>query len=136
MTAACKYASILLVILGLIPFAGKAQKHPDKKQQLSRLFAPTPKPDYNYYLKNSTNEIEITGALLFIGYKSFFSSQDMASCVFSPSCSVYAIQAFQNDNPIVAWMKVFDRLSRCHPFTKEGEYPLIHQTQLLYDPLH
>lgn len=107
-----------------------------KANLLSKLNKPKEKTEFVKYLKESSNELEATGAVLFWGYKTFLSSQDMASCVFSPSCSVYAIQSFQNESPFVAYVKVFDRLSRCHPFTAPKQYPFYKNTYLLYDPVH
>ncbi|MDA3882433.1 MAG: membrane protein insertion efficiency factor YidD, partial [Bacteroidales bacterium] len=72
------------------------QKPPQKSEQLTKLFKPNTKTDYKEYIKNSTNELEGTAALLFVGYKSILSSQDMSSCVFTPSCSVYAIETLKH----------------------------------------
>jgi putative membrane protein insertion efficiency factor len=99
------------------------------------------KPDshannYKGYLKKSSNELEATAAILFIGYKNFLSSQDMNSCVFTPSCSVYAIESLQHDNPFEAYLKIFDRLSRCNPLVAKNEYPYNFQTQKYYDPAY
>lgn len=113
-----------------------AQNPISKADRLRKISEPPKKSNYAGYLKKSNNELKGTGAVLFIGYKNFFSSQDMASCVFTPSCSVYAIEAFQTDNPFVAYLKTFDRLSRCHPLTKKGEYPYYKNTAQLYDPVH
>jgi putative membrane protein insertion efficiency factor len=124
----------LFLILWLLAVVSFAQSK-SKAEQLSELFKPNKKENYKKYLKQSSNEIEATGALLFLGYKSFFSSQDMASCVFTPTCSVYAIESFQNKNPFVAYVMVFDRLSRCHPLTKKNEYPYYKNTTQLYDPI-
>ena len=127
------FLSILLI--GFID-SGFAQKPESKLDQLKKVGTPSPKNNYNKYLKKSRNELQGTGALLFVGYKNFISSQDMGSCVFTPSCSVYAIESFQSDNPFVAYVKVFDRLSRCHPLTAKGEYPYYKNTAQLYDPVH
>lgn len=90
--------------------------------------------NYKAYLKKSKNEIDGTAAVLFLTYKSFFSSQDQNSCVFTPSCSVYAIESLQRYNPVVAYLKIFDRLERCHPLVKKGEYEFHNQSQRYYDP--
>ncbi|HPR32050.1 MAG TPA: membrane protein insertion efficiency factor YidD [Prolixibacteraceae bacterium] len=111
--------------------------NPSKQDKLSQLNKPKKtKTDFSKYLKNSTNELEATAAILFVGYKDFLSSQDMNSCVFTPSCSVYAIESIQNDNLFVAYLKIFDRLSRCHPFVAKGEYHFLPQNQTFYDPIH
>ena len=99
------------------------------------------KPDdhsnnYKSYLKKSHNELQATAAILFLGYKNFFSSQDMNSCVFTPSCSVYAIESLQHNNPFEAYLKIFDRLSRCGPLVAKNEYPYNFQTQKYVDPAY
>jgi putative component of membrane protein insertase Oxa1/YidC/SpoIIIJ protein YidD len=131
--------AILTVVFLLSAFVLSAQvSKADKATQLKELFKPSPKgkSDYSVYLKNSSNELEATGALLYLGYKNFLSSQDMSVCVFHPSCSTFAIQSLQNDNIFEAYLKIFDRLSRCHGFSKPGQYPTYKNTGLLYDPIH
>lgn len=127
-------SNLLLVLIWLIPLLGWNQT--TKSDHLKKQFKPGEAVNYKNYLKKSSNELEATGALLFVGYKSFLSSQDMASCVFNPSCSVYAMQSIQNDNPLKAYVKIFDRLSRCHPFPAKGEYKYFKETGLYYDPIH
>ncbi|MBN1926239.1 MAG: membrane protein insertion efficiency factor YidD [Prolixibacteraceae bacterium] len=122
----------MLLVLFSLPALSQG---PSKMARLQKLNKPKEKTDFSKYLKNSKNELEATAAILFIGYKDFLSSQDMASCVFTPSCSVYAIESVQKKNIFVAYMMTFDRLSRCHPFVKNGEYPYNHKTQKFYDPV-
>lgn len=106
-----------------------------KVTQLKQLFKSEEKPNYMGYLKKSRNELQGTAALFFIAYKGFVSSQDLSSCVFSPTCSVYAIETLQSETPLKAYLKIFDRLTRCHPFSKKGEYSFYKKTNLLYDPV-
>lgn len=113
-----------------------AQARLSKLEQLKKINAPAVQSSYTSYLKKSSNELELTAAVLFVGYKKFVSSQDMASCVFTPSCSVYAIESLQNDPLPVAYLKIFDRLSRCHPLTAKGQYPIDRKSMQLYDPVH
>lgn len=126
---------LLLAILLSISQIGDA-KLPKKKNLLRQLFKPTVEFNSDKYLKGSSNEFQATSALLFVGYKRFVSSQDMEICVFTPSCSVYAIESFRTDNLFKAYLKTFDRLTRCHPLTAKGEYPHYKNTVLLYDPVH
>lgn len=123
---------VFLLYLSLTVFCQRASD----KEQLKKLFKPTEKAKYDEYLKQSTNEIEGSAALIFIGYKSFFSSQDMASCVFTPSCSVYAIESLKHDPIFVAYLKIFDRLQRCHPLSAAKQYPIHKKTGKLYDPVY
>ncbi|MCF8357484.1 MAG: membrane protein insertion efficiency factor YidD [Prolixibacteraceae bacterium] len=122
----------MLVLFSLPAFS----QSPSKFTRLKGLNKPKEKTDFSKYLKNSKNELEATAALLFIGYKDFLSSQDMNSCVFTPSCSVYAIESVKKRNIFEAYLMTFDRLSRCHPFIKNEEYPYNFETQKYYDPVH
>jgi len=70
-------------------------------------------------LTNSKNEVDLTMTLLFNGYKIFFSSQDLNTCTFIPSCSVYGLQAIKKRGLVMGGIQTFDRLSRCHGFAQE-----------------
>ncbi len=130
------YTSLLLLVLTLFSGNGFCQ-NTSKYMRLKALNKPTEnKTDFGKYLKNSTNEVEATASLLFLFYKSFLSSQDMNSCVFTPSCSVYAIESLQKDNPFKAYLKIFDRLSRCHPLIANKEYPVNSNLGKYYDPAY
>jgi len=127
-----------IVVLILLMCQGSAYswcQPTSKEEQLKQLFKPLEKEQNNQFLKQSTNELEGTAALLFTGYKTFVSSQDMASCVFHPSCSAYAMQAIQKDNPVKAYLKIFDRLTRCHPMIKKGQYIQNRKTGRYHDPV-
>jgi putative membrane protein insertion efficiency factor len=128
---------LLIVVILFCAFApAKAQgKLSSKLVKLEMLNKPVKNSvNYKAYLKKSKNEIEGTAAILFLTYKNFFSSQDQPSCVFTPSCSVYAMESLQHDNPLVAYLKIFDRLQRCHPLVKPGEYTIHKPTMRYYDP--
>lgn len=71
-------------------------------------------------LKNNTNEANFTFSLLFYIYKEIFSSQDIDACVFTPSCSVYAIESIKKKGLITGITSAFDRLMRCNPFGKHS----------------
>lgn len=141
MTTTYKYRLIITILLVLlaIAFNGMACPPSDsgKTEQLQKLFQASAKPqtNHNVYLAKSTNELEATSALLYTVYKNYISTQDMGSCVFHPSCSTYAIEALQNKNPIEAYLKIFDRLTRCHTFSSPGQYKPYKNTGLLYDPI-
>jgi uncharacterized protein len=130
----CVAAYILLFTS--TPFSGFSKTSP-KIMKLEKLNKPViHSNNYKSYLKKSKNELEATAAILFIGYKSFLSSQDQNSCVFTPSCSVYAIESLQHNNKFEAYLKIFDRLSRCHALVAKGEYPFNNQNQKYYDPAY
>ena len=46
------------------------------------------------------------------------------SCRFSPSCSDYAIQAFERHGFVRGLTLAVRRLSRCHPFGAHGVDPV------------
>jgi len=126
---------LFFLLLFSLTEAGAKGKLSSKMVKLAQLKKPVNNSvNYKAYLKKSKNEIEGTASLLFLGYKSFFSSQDQNSCVFTPSCSVYAIESLQHDNPFKAYLKIFDRLQRCHPIPTKEEYEFHNQTQRYYDP--
>lgn len=139
MTAICKIIicwAILSFFLISLPQLALSKNSP-KIAKLVKLNKPDDhSTNYKSYLKKSSNELKATVAILFIGYKNFLSSQDMNSCVFTPSCSVYAIESFQHNNPFEAYLKVFDRLSRCGPMVAKNEYPYNFETQRYYDPAY
>jgi putative membrane protein insertion efficiency factor len=102
---------------------------------LARSLTPTPsaKPDYSYNYQGK-NEAEELTALLFTGYKYFISSQDQRSCNFHPSCSVYAIETIQLNGMTVGFLDTFDRLTRCHPLSRD-KYEINPKNGLALDPV-
>jgi putative membrane protein insertion efficiency factor len=106
------------------------------KELLSKINQPEPKEKYQFRIGQNRNEVEGTAALLFTTYKKYVSPQDMSSCVFHPSCSAYAMQAIQQEKAFIAYLKIFDRLTRCHPLVKQGQYSFDSKTGLYEDPLN
>lgn len=82
----------------------------------------------------NTNEVQFVFSGLFLFYKSFISSQDAQSCSFTPSCSVYALEAVKKQGVLKGMMNGFDRLSRCNSLSPE-KYEIDPKTKLLIDPL-
>ncbi len=100
------------------------------------LFTPKKKDNYKQFANKNNNQLEGTFSILFMGYKTFISSQDMDMCVFEPSCSVYAIQCIHHEkNKIVAFLKISDRLMRCHPLDTKGSYVIDFKTGKKLDPI-
>ena len=100
-------------------------------QELKTLFssADTLHQDYAKPLRESENEINITISTVFLFYKTFISSQDMPTCIFTPSCSEYAVEAFQKKGLFIGW------LSRCHGLVKPDHYPFDFEKKRFYDPV-
>ncbi|HEY3321913.1 MAG TPA: membrane protein insertion efficiency factor YidD [Planctomycetota bacterium] len=45
-------------------------------------------------------------------------------CRFTPTCSVYAIEAVQEHGVLKGWWLAFRRVARCHPFCAGGHDPV------------
>ncbi len=71
---------------------------------------------------------------LFTVYKVFISSQDFHSCVFTPSCSEYAVQSIDNLGFFRGLFDTADRLTRCHGF-RPGDYTIDQDKKKLFDPV-
>lgn len=106
-------------------------------QELKSLFtsADTGRQDYGKALRESENEIDLTISTLFLTYKTLISSQDTPKCIFTPSCSVYAVQAYQKKGLFIGWLSTFDRLSRCHGLVDPRHYPIDPDKKRFYDPV-
>ena len=83
------------------------------------------KHNWSSYLKNVKNEGEFAFSLLFLTYKTFFSSQDIDACAFAPSCSVYMIETIQRNGIYYGLPDGLDRVMRCHPFAN-GQFVCDH----------
>lgn len=47
------------------------------------------------------------------------------NCRFSPTCSIYALQAIDRLPIYKAVPKIMFRILRCHPFSKGGDDPVL-----------
>jgi uncharacterized protein len=103
-------------------------------KQFRDLFEQEKHKDEFVIARNNTNEIQLLFSGLFLAYKHFISSQDIASCVFYPSCSVFALQAIKKQGPLPGVLNAFDRLTRCNPLSPE-KYEKYQNTGLFYDPI-
>lgn len=95
----------------------------------------TASQDFKKPMQGSVNEADILFSFGFLFYKKFISSQDSRSCVFSPSCSEFAVEAFKHKGIVKGWVMTFDRLSRCHGFVKPSQYRFDNNNNLFYDPI-
>lgn len=126
-----KILNIILILI-LISINGLSQIDPIKTHH--SLF--DLKATENIYKQHTSHnsEVENIVSAMFMFYKKFISSQDYNSCVFEPSCSVYAIHSIQKLGFFVGYLNAFDRLMRCHGLAAEY-YSFDPKTQLLYDPV-
>lgn len=84
-------------------------------------------------ISQSKNEVEGMLYILFDIYKNWFSSQDLNSCSFYPSCSSYGLQSVKKYGVVMGMVRTFDRLSRCHGFSTElYEIDLKNRVQIDY----
>jgi putative component of membrane protein insertase Oxa1/YidC/SpoIIIJ protein YidD len=90
------------------------------------------KPDQS--VERSSGTLKILLNALFLGYKSFVSSQDASSCNFHPSCSVYFVKSVGGHGFIKGSLLFGDRFQRCNSLNRKN-YPLYPNTTLLYDPI-
>ncbi len=89
--------------------------------------------DFNIHADYST-ELKAVSSLLFLFYKEFISSQDVNSCVFTPSCSVYTIESIKSKGFLIGGMASLDRLTRCNGLAY-GHYDIDKETNLNIDPV-
>lgn len=87
------------------------------------------------HLFSATGDISILASAGFLFYKTFISSQDRPSCIFTPSCSEYAMQSIEKKGLFLGWLSAFDRLSRCHGLVNHEHYPFDPEKQRFYDPV-
>ena len=64
------------------------------------------------------------GIALIKGYKRFVSPMLPPSCRFTPSCSLYTLQAIEKYGLLKGILMGTWRLLRCHPFSKGGFEPV------------
>ena len=57
-------------------------------------------------------------------YKKNISPSISSGCIFTPTCSVYAIEAFEKRNFFVSVFLVIWRILRCNSFNKGGFDPV------------
>lgn len=65
-----------------------------------------------------------TGITLIKAYRRFVSPMLPPSCRFTPSCSLYTLQAVERYGLIRGSLMGARRVLRCHPFSKGGFDPV------------
>jgi putative membrane protein insertion efficiency factor len=81
----------------------------------------------------ATNELEILAFCALRFYQLFISTQDRPSCMFTPTCSNYALQAIRHHGLLRGILMASDRFQRCNGWGREL-YPLDPATGKLSDP--
>ncbi len=82
--------------------------------------------------KNNKNEVQVVFSGLFLFYKTFFSSQDLTVCTFTPACSEYGILAVKKFGMVKGGIMTMDRLTRCNGLSPQN-YEFDKTTMLLKD---
>ncbi len=109
----------IIIILSLISINISLSQTQEEISSYENLFQP--KEKHKHHLsQNNNNEIKFIFSSLYFIYKKYVSSQDLSTCVFSPSCSTYSIQSIRNHGVIIGTMETFDRLTRCNPLSPEN----------------
>ncbi len=67
---------------------------------------------------------ERAGVALIRGYRRFISPMLPPSCRFTPSCSLYALQAIEKYGLLRGGFMGARRVLRCHPFSEGGFDPV------------
>lgn len=114
---------LMILFLAIGSFSNCQGQTLNNIHRLDSLFEPDKKPDFRVFARGNKNEIESTFSAMFLFYKEFISSQDVDACVFQPTCSVYAIECIHHEkNKLIAFMKISDRLMRCHGLGSPNSY--------------
>ncbi len=82
--------------------------------------------------KGNRNEVQYLFSGLFLFYKTFFSSQDLTVCTFTPSCSEFGILAIKKSGVVMGGIKTMDRLTRCNGLSPD-KYAIDIKAKLLID---
>lgn len=124
---------LLILIIGL-PLNCFSQE-PEDISKFENLFAvKTHSHKWGEQLKNNRNELSFVLSTFFVLYKELLSSQDVDACVFTPSCSVYAIESIKQKGAVNGYFNAIDRLTRCNP-GRNKNLPIDSETGKYFDPL-
>ena len=78
-----------------------------------------------FNLSSSMKKILIFPFMILIKfYRSVISPLTPASCRYSPSCSLYRLEAFEKHGPIKGLYLTVKRILSCHPWSKGGYDPV------------
>jgi len=126
--------SVLIILFMILPFDLFAQNREDLKK-FEDLFAENNhKHNWGPVIADSKNEFSFIFSVLFVTYKEVLSSQDIDACVFTPSCSVYALECIKQRGIVAGFFDSMDRLTRCNPGGKKN-IPLDPVTGKYFDPV-
>jgi putative membrane protein insertion efficiency factor len=127
-----KFTGIVFLLLSLLLLensTAQTAKHTDLYRNM--LEDGNIKKTY-WQAKNNQNEIQTAFSGLFLFYKTFFSSQDLTVCTFTPSCSEYGILAIKSHGMLKGGLMTMDRLTRCNGLSPQN-YEFDKKLMLLKD---
>ncbi|MFY7910368.1 MAG: membrane protein insertion efficiency factor YidD [Emticicia sp.] len=125
-----KSITILFLLSLSLSFQLKAQSKAEVN--LLRGVIQTPQKRVYKEAKGNRNEVQYLFSGLFLFYKTFFSSQDLTVCTFTPSCSEFGILAVKKSGVVMGGIKTMDRLTRCNGLSPE-KYAIDFKEKLLID---
>lgn len=125
---------IITIIIILFPINTLLSQTREEILSYREIMKPVHQVDKYIFAREVNNELEGLYSGLFLFYKKMISSQDAVSCVFTPSCSVYALQSIQKKGLFLGTFYTFDRLTRCNRFSPE-KYHMHTETMLFDDPV-
>lgn len=124
----------MILLFILLPIWVYSQNSEDKSKFQDLFEVETHNHDWGVQLTDNKNEVSFIFSALFVTYKEVFSSQDVDMCVFTPSCSVYAIESIKQKGIIAGYFNAIDRLTRCNPGGNKN-LTIDITTGKYYDPL-
>ena len=124
----------IIILFFFLPLKCLAQNAEDIKKFESLFTEKNHKHNWEEQLKNNKNELSFIFSATFVFYKEILSSQDIDACVFTPSCSVYAIESIKQKGAVVGFFTAIDRLTRCNP-GRNKNLPIDPQTGKYFDPV-
>ena len=129
------YACLLAQLTILYPSPAAGQTSDDVSFVLDRISGQPANPEHtNYSARLSSNEISFAGLSIVRLYQRLISSQDKPSCMFSVSCSNFAIQAIGRKGIVLGILLASDRIQRCNGLVREV-YETDPQTLRAIDPV-
>ena len=110
----------VILLFAILPIKCLAQNNEDIKKFEDLFAEKNHTHNWRTQLKNNKNELTFVFSATFVIYKEVFSSQDIDACVFTPSCSVYAIESIKQNGAVAGFFSAIDRLTRCNPVPKKS----------------
>lgn len=126
---------IILLLFFISPCVAFSQNADDIKKFENLFIQHKHAHDWSDQLHNTKNELDFIVSGAFIVYKELLSSQDLDACVFTPSCSVYAIETIKKNGILIGYLDAVDRVTRCNP-GRNKDLPLNIETGKYADPVN